>query len=311
MKGNATYPSRRNLVEAGAVSAPRRRRWTAQPQLLLLVPALLVVVGLFVYPFIYGLDLSLHPQGALARAGALANYRAFFSTPRERLSIWNTLRLAVPATLIDLVVALPLAYRMRRPLPAQRAITTILVIPMTLGTVLIAEGLIEFFGPAGWLNKILLGLHVTSEPVQLVHNYIGVLFSLIISDFPAVFLVLLGYASGIDPTLEQAARVLGAGPWKRIYRVTLPLMASGIAIAAALSFVATFSVFPSAVLVGEPAGSTRVIALAAWQAAYERFDYSDASAIAIVMAAIELIVVACVLMVRGRGYRGPTVGGKA
>lgn len=310
MKGDAASPFRRDVVGPNAAPVRRRRRWAPQPQLLLLVPALLVVAGLFVYPLAYGFDLSLHPQGALARAGALANYQAFFGTPRERQSIWNTLRLAVPATIIDLLVALPLAYRMRRPLPAQRAITTILVIPMTLGTVLIAEGLIEFFGPAGWLNKILLGLHLTSQPVQLVHNYTGVLFSLIISDFPAVFLVLLGYASGIDPALEQAARVLGAGPWKRLYRITLPLMASGIAIAAALSFVATFSVFPSAVLVGEPAGSTRVIALAAWQAAYERFDYPAASAIAIVMAAIELIVVACVLMVRGRGYHGATVGGR-
>jgi putative spermidine/putrescine transport system permease protein len=69
-------------------------------------------------------------------------------------------------------------------------------------------------------------------------------------------------------------------------------------------------VFPSAVLVGEPAGSTRVIALAAWQAAYERFDYSMASAIAITMAAIELVVVAAILFARSRAYRGPSTGGK-
>ncbi len=278
--------------------------------LLPLAPALLVVLVLFVYPFIYGLQLSLSPIGALAKAGALANYGSFFDNPRERLSIWNTLRLAVPVTLLDLCVALPLAYRLRRPLPGQRLITGLLVIPMTLGTVLLAEGMIEFFGPAGWVNKALLALHLVKFPVQFVHNYTGVFLSLTISDFPAVFLVLLGYASGLDPRLEQAARTLGAGWWQRLRRVTLPMLAPGIAAAAALSFVATFSVFPSAVLVGEPAGSTRVIALAAWQAAYENFDYPRASAIAMVMAAIELIFVALVLMARNRAYKGPTIGGR-
>jgi len=276
-----------------------------------LYPALLIVLVLFVYPFIYGLALSLHPIGAAAKGGMFGDYAAFFGDPRERQSIWNTMRLAVPVTVLDLLLALPLAYQLRRPLPGQRIITGILVVPMTLGTVLIAEGMIEFFGPAGWFNKTLLALHLTQMPVQLVHNYTGVFISLLIADFPAVFLILVGFASGIDPNLERAARVLGAGWWRRLTRIVLPLLAPGIAAAAALSFVATFSVFPSAVLVGEPAGTTRVIALAAWQAAYERYDYAQASAIAIVMAAIELVFVALVLILRGRAYQGPTIGGRA
>jgi len=295
-------------AEPSGARSRRRSQWIG---LLPILPALLIVVGLFIYPFAYGLILSLHPQGASAKAGMLANYAAFFGDPRERLSIWNTLRLAVPVTLVDLAIALPLAYQLRRPIPGQRFITGLLVVPMTLGTVLIAEGMIEFFGPAGWFNKTLLALHLTAMPVQLVHNYTGVFISLLIADFPAVFLVLVGYASGIDPNLERAARVLGAGWWQRLSRITLPLLAPGIAAAAALSFVATFSVFPSAVLVGQPAGETRVIALAAWQAAYERYDYSQASAIAIVMAAIELVFVALVLVMRGRAYQGPTIGGRA
>ncbi|HEV2359493.1 MAG TPA: sugar ABC transporter permease [bacterium] len=304
----AQRADRTRMREAAAAAVPRaRRRWGA---VLPIAPAFLVVLGLFIYPFVYGLELSVHPQGALAKAGIFANYAAFFGDARERLSIWNTLRLALPVTLLDLAVALPLAYRLRRPIPGQRVITGLLVIPMTLGTVLLAEGMIEFFGPAGWVNKLLIALHLIASPVQFVHNYTGVFLSLTISDFPAVFLVLLGYASGLDPALERAARTLGAGAWQRISRVTLPLLAPGIAAAAALSFVATFSVFPSAVLVGEPAGSTRVIALAAWQAAYENYDYARASAIAMVMAAIELVFVALVLAARSRAYRGATIGGR-
>ncbi|MFD0516923.1 hypothetical protein [Paractinoplanes durhamensis] len=70
-----------------------------------------------------------------------------------------------------------------------------------------------------------------------------------------------------------------------------------------------FSVFPSAVLVGDPAGTTRVISIAAYHAAYEAYDYSLASAIAVVMGVVELAVVAAVLGVRSLFYTGST-GGK-
>ena len=296
-------PAARHEAVESAPAALRRPRRRLDPTLLLIAPAALVVLGLFVYPFVYGLVLSFQPYGDNEANGPLGSYLAFFGDPRERLSIWNTLRLAVPATFIDVAVALPLAYRLRRPVPGQRALGALFVIPMTLGTVLIAEGMLQFFGPAGWVNKSLLAVGLVHEPVRFLHNYLGTLISLLISDFPAVFLLLLGYAAGIDPALDKAARVLGASWWQRTRRVTLPMMAPGIAVAAALSFVATFSVFPSAVLVGNPAGETRVIAFAAWQAAYERFDYSEGSAIAIVMGVIELGLVAAALSLRAGGYR--------
>jgi putative spermidine/putrescine transport system permease protein len=294
--------ARRSAVESGQALARRPRR-RFDPSLLVIGPAVLFVIGLFVYPFVYGLALSFQPYGDNEVNGPLGSYMAFFGDARERLSIWNTLKLAVPATLIDVGLALPLAYRLRRPVPGQRVIAALFVIPMTLGTVLIAEGMLQFFGPAGWVNKTLLLIGVVHEPVQFLHNYLGTLISLLISDFPAVFLLLLGYASGIDPALDRAARTLGASWLQRTWRVTLPMMAPGVAVAAALSFVATFSVFPSAVLVGNPAGETRVIAFAAWQAAYEHFDYSEASAIAIVMGVIELALVAAALSLRAGGYR--------
>ena len=77
-----------------------------------------------------------------------------------------------------------------------------------------------------------------------------------------------------------------------------------------LSFVQAFSVFPSAVLLGAPAGPTRVISLAAYEAAFENYDYSMASAIAMVMGAVQLVVVVFALGLRGFAYRGPVSGGK-
>ena len=193
---------------------------------------------------------------------------------------------------------------------ARRQPPTVLVIPITLGTVLVAEGLLNYLGPQGWFNRTLLALHLVDRPVRLIHNYWGVFASLMITGFPFTFLLTLSYLSGIDPALEQAAATLGAGPRRRFLHVFLPLLAPGLAINFCLSFVQSFSVFPSAVLLGAPAGETRVIAIAAYQAAFERFDYSMGSAIAIIMAVVQLVVVILVLGLRQVFYRGATSGGK-
>jgi putative spermidine/putrescine transport system permease protein len=272
---------------------------------LLVLPAVLFVIALFVYPFVYGFILSFQPKAG----GWLANYRKFFSEPFLYDTIAATFWLAVPATLINVLLSIPVALRVRA-MSHRRILTTILVIPITLGTVLIAEGLLTYLGPQGWFNRTLITLGLISSPVRLVHNYTGVMLSLVMSGFPFTFLLTLSYLTGIDPSLEQAASTLGAKARARFFHIILPLLAQGLAINLCLSFVQTFSVFPSAVLLGAPAGATRVISLAAYQAAYEQYDYSMASAIAMIMGFVQLGVVILILAARGFLYRGAAGGGK-
>ncbi len=283
-----------------------RVRPAADRAVWLVAPAAVVMVLLFVYPFLYGLVLSFRPH----TGGALDNYATFFTSSRLWPTIFTTLRLAVPATVINVASALPIAYLMRRRTRYQKLITTILVVPMTLGTVLIAEGMLTYLGPKGWLSHALQLLHLASGPVRLTHNYTGVLLSLIVSGFPFVFLLLLSYVSGIDPVLGQAAATLGAGPWQQFRHVYGPLLLPGVTMAFCLAFVQAFSVFPSAVLLGAPAGPTRVISIAAYEAAFEQYDYSLASCVAMIMGAVQLVVVSAVLGVRRALYRGPVSGGK-
>jgi putative spermidine/putrescine transport system permease protein len=270
---------------------------------LLALPAMLFVVALFVYPFAYGFVLSFQPK----TGSWLANYTKFFSDPFLYDTIEATFRLAIPATLINVLLSVPVALRVRR-MRRRRLLTAILVIPITLGTVLIAQGLLTYLGPQGWFNRVLLMLGV--GPVRLVHNYTGVMLSLILSGFPFTFLLTLSYLTGIDPSLEQAASTLGAKARARFVYILLPLLAQGLAINLCLSFVQTFSVFPSAVLLGAPSGDTRVISIAAYQAAYEQYDSSMASAIAMIMGFCQLSVVVLVLSARSLVYRGATGGGK-
>jgi putative spermidine/putrescine transport system permease protein len=293
-------------VEAPAERLPLRVRlalYDLDGVTLLVLPAVLFVIALFVYPFAYGFVLSFEPK----KGAWFANYAKFFSDPFLYDTIEATFRLAIPATLINVLVSIPVALRVRR-MRNRRVLTTILVIPITLGTVLIAEGLLNYLGPQGWFNRTLMLFGLGQ--IRLVHNYTGVMLSLILSGFPFTFLLTLSYLTGIDPSLEQAAATLGAKARARFWTILMPLLAQGLAINLCLSFVQTFSVFPSAVLLGAPAGATRVISIAAYQAAYEQYDSSMASAIAMIMGFCQLFVVVLILAARRFVYRGAAGGGK-
>jgi putative spermidine/putrescine transport system permease protein len=263
------------------------------------------MIALFVYPFLYGLADSLMPK----EGAWYANYAKFFSDPFQYQTIAATMWLALPVTIINLAFAVPVALRVRL-MRRKRLLTTILVLPITLGTVFVADGLLTFLGPRGWFNHTLLLLGILDSPVKLTNNYWGVFASLLITGFPFAFLLTLSYVTGIDPAIEQAAATLGAGPRQRFFRVFLPLLVPGLAVTFCLAFVQAFAVFPSAVLLGAPAGPTRVISIAAYQAAFEQYDHSLGSAIALIMGAVELAVVLTVLAIRSLFYRGPAGGTK-
>jgi putative spermidine/putrescine transport system permease protein len=303
------------MPESGIVSEPAlplvrpRRRSLAECGFdgvtLLALPAALFVLLLFVYPFLYGLALSFAPK----TGDWFANYTHFFADPYMYRTIWLTLRLALPVTVLNIALSVPIAMQVRH-MPHQRLLTTILVLPITLGTVLVAEGLLNYLGPHGWFNRTLVSLGLIDRPIRLVQNYWGVFLSLIVTGFPFTFLLTLSMISGIDPALEQAAATLGARAHQRFRQIVLPLIIPGLAVIFCLAFVDAFSVFPTAVMIGAPAGETRVISLAASQAAFEQYDYSYASAIAMIMAAVQLGFVAAVLGLRGLFYKGPADGGK-
>jgi putative spermidine/putrescine transport system permease protein len=278
----------------------------------MLAPALFFAVALFIYPFSYGIGLTFQPSPAMQEkwgAGALSNYVGFFKDSFVFDSIWLTMRLALPVALFNVMASVPMAFKLRRRFRGKKLLTTLLVLPITLGTVLTAQGLLIFAGRQGWLNRFLIQIGVIDQPLALVNNYLGVVFSLVISGFPFAFLLISSYLSGIDPSIEAAAKTMGANWVQRFRRVILPLLAPGLATTFILTFVLAFSVFPSARLVGDAMGSTRVMSLMAFRAFGEQNDYPMASTIAVMMGIVELVVIAVVLLWRSSMYKGST-GGK-
>ncbi|HVU66176.1 MAG TPA: ABC transporter permease [Ktedonobacteraceae bacterium] len=289
---------------------PRLRRLRlSSGAILLSLPAFLLVVALFIYPFLYGVLLSFR-GGYVGEGGwTLANYRDFFGNGYLAGTIGVTFQVSLPVTLVSVGVSIPLAYAMRRGIRFERFITALLILPITLGTVMVSQGMITYFSPTGWFNTTLLKLGIIHQPLVLLHNVLAVQISLFIQGFPFTFLLILGYMSAINPDLERASRMLGAKAWTTFWRVIFPLTLPGIAIAFCLNFVANFSVFPSANLVGEPTHLTHVIAVEAYNQAFSNFRQPFGTAIALIMGVIELLVIALVLWLQSRTAPGATISG--
>ena len=232
---------------------------------------------------------------AEGRRRSLANYARFFSDPFLYDTIATTLWLALPVTLLNLALAVPIAFRVRL-MRRQRLLTTILVVPITLGTVLVAEGLLNYLGPQGWFNRTLLTFGLISAAGEARAQLLGRLplapDHRLSVHLPAHAVLRHRHRSGPRAGGGDARRrARGSASAMSACRCCMP----GLAITFCLSFVQAFSVFPSAVLLGAPAGPTRVISIAAYQAAFEEYDYSMASAVAMIMGFVQLVIVAAVL----------------
>jgi putative spermidine/putrescine transport system permease protein len=277
--------------------------------LILCLPALVFIVAVFIVPFLYGLNLSLHTGIKGEGEFTFANYIQFFNDPTLVDSIQITFRVALPITLFSIAISIPLAYFMRRGIRFERFITTLLILPLTLGNVMVAQSMLLYFGRQGWFNQALQAMRIIKEPLPLVHNLTGVEIALFIQNFPFVFLMILGYMSGINPDLERASRMLGASTWRTFRDVIWPLILPGVAIAFCLNFVANFTVFPTAMLVGRPEDQTKVLSIVAFRSAYEQQNPALGTAIAFTMGLIEFLVVMSVLWLRSRTARTSAMGG--
>ena len=288
--------------------ASTRRLRVDSRAILLSLPALLIVLALFFYPLLFGLDLSLR-KTQNAPTWSPFNYIQFFGNPDQVETIWTTFRVALPVTIFSVAVSVPLAYFMRRGIKFERLLTAILILPITLGTVMVAQSMLSYFASNGWFNRALLTLHIIQQPITILHHLISVEIALFIQGFPFTFLLILGYMSAINPDLERASRMLGARSWHTFWRIIFPLSLPGIAVAFCLNFVANFSVFPTANLVGDPARETRVLSIAAYETAFTNYNVPLGTAIALIMGVIELIIVVLVLWLQGRMARSAAISG--
>lgn len=241
-------------MSAAAPSALRQARlkW------LLVVPLMAFFVIFFVIPVGLLFATSFNPQAigqvAVTFDLTLDNYIRFFSRSNYLQAAGRSMLLGVIVAVVTLIVAYPMAFVIAKTEnPSRNTFLLILVLAaMQLDMVIRLYGMMVILGDNGLINQMLLGLGLTSadQPVQLMYNFLGVVLGLVQFALPFMILTLIGVIRGIDPSLEEAARSLGASRRRAFFRVTLPMSMPGILSGSLLVFALSISSYIVPALMG-------------------------------------------------------------
>jgi ABC-type spermidine/putrescine transport system permease subunit I len=219
---------------------------------LLMLPALCITLVLFLFSLAPTLIYSLYrfvPPASMQPALAMDSYAAF-THPVYFGYILVTARVSVISTVVAVVLGYPLAHAIARTRSGRtRSALLFLVITMFfVHTIVRAYAWVAVLGRNGPLGAVpaLMGL----GPVQLLSNELAVTVGTIHWLLPFVIMTLIGPIQGVDPTLEDASRNLGASDLKTFRSVTLPLTFPGVAAASLLSLTLGFGMFVTPMILG-------------------------------------------------------------
>lgn len=249
---------------------------------LLVSPLLLFLAAAFYYPLAYTIDTSLAPK--TGASWTLDNYAAFLGS-RDGLGVLAlTLWLALAATLFSILLSLPLALFLRRQFFGRRALQFLMMLPITIPALVGALGLVILYDRTGWLNVILLKLHLLSEPLAIDYTIHGLILFYVWMFFPYGALVIMSGLGAIDPALEEAGAVMGASPFMVFRRVLLPLLRGSLWAGGVMIFLQCFGAFSVPLLAG---GDHQPIGVKIYRVANVFLDWPQASAMAVVMGIIQ------------------------
>lgn len=252
---------------------------------LALVPALFYLGIAFVWPLVRLLLMS------LAAPGLITNYVRIFTTPIYTRVIVQTLAMAGEVALLCLLLGYPLAYTMTRLRPQNVSIVVgLLLLPLWTSILVRSYAWIIILSASGFLNSMLLRLNLIRAPLDLIFNEVGVLIGVTHVLLPFAVLPLYSVMRGIDWNLVLAAQSLGANPARTFWVVYLPLSLPGVFAAVLLVFIQAVGFYITPAILG--GGRVVVMAMLIERQVTELLNWEFASALAIVLLAITIVLLA-------------------
>ena len=273
-------------------SARRGRRWHVRggwvPALLTL-PTLLVVFLVIGLPLVYSLVLSLNQTNVLTHRWifvGVANYVAALVDPAFEVAFGRTAIFAAATVLAGLAIGMGMALVLNARFPGRGVLRGLVLIPWAMSPV--AVGILWnwiFNGDYGPLSAIFLDLGLTHESVHWLGNG-SVAFALVglvyvWNQAPLTCLLLLGGLQSMPESLHKAARVDGAGPWRRFWRITLPWlrpMMLLVLILTTINAIMAFDLFWT-ITQGGPGSATTVFSWLGYVTSFQYFQFGQGAAV--------------------------------
>jgi molybdate transport system permease protein len=254
-----------------------RGRATVRTPLILAVPAVL------------GLAFLVLPPAALLVRAPWTTLPQRMTAPGVLEALRLSLLTASAATVLCLLLGVPLAWLLARTtFPGRRFVRALVTVPLVLPPVVGGVALLLVFGRrgllGGWLDATFgVSLPFTTTGVVLAEAFVAM---------PFLVISVEGALRGADSRFEEAAATLGAGRWTAFRRVTLPLVAPGIAAGAVLCWARALGEFGATItFAGNFPGRTQTMPLAVYLALEQ--DLDAAIVLSLVLLTVSVIVLAC------------------
>jgi ABC-type sugar transport system permease subunit len=278
-----------------------------------MAPALLTVAAVALFPALWTFWESLHRHDLRAPSEGrpfvgLANYAEALSTPRFRAALGHTLLFVVVTVTLELLLGLLLALALDRAFRGRALARAAVLVPWAIPTVVAAiVWRFLFTSDSGLVNALLARAGVVDASFVWFTRARAAWVPVVAADVwkmtPFVVLLLLAGLQNIPRELYEAARLDGAGWWRQLRFITLPLLMPALVVAGLFRALDALRVFDLIYVLtgGGPGTATEPIALYVFQSLFQNLRFGYGSALSVVV--FLLVFLLALLVIRGYGAR--------
>ena len=262
-----------------------RKKLMADPIMVTTIVVLIAFLTLFIlYPLAILLVDSFVGDG---NGFSFSVFQRIFAMPNFIRAITNTLKVGFLVGILSTVVGLLFAYvevYVKVGKVVGGLFKVVSMLPVVSPPFVLSLSMIMLFGKAGLVTRFLLGIYDNS-----VYGFWGIVIVQALTFFPVCYMMLKGLLKNIDPSLEEAARDMGASRWKVFATVTFPLLLPGLGNAFLVTFIESIADFANPMIIG---GSYDTLATTIYLQITGAYDKEGAAAMAVVLLAITLCMFA-------------------
>jgi multiple sugar transport system permease protein len=255
-----------------------------------ILPVVILLLAVTIFPLIYSLAVSLHVWdlrlNVLWDFVGLKNYgKALFGDARFWHSLWVTLRLGIPAILLQFVLGFALALLLDRSLPGTRLFNTLLVLPVMVSPMVAALIFrMIYHEKYGALNAVLSYVGLPRNTTWLADRTLSSVAIILVDTWqwtPLIMMILLAGLKSISPEQIEAARVDGAHRLQVFWHITLPLLRMSMIVALLIRFIDIIKLFDSVFILtgGGPGSTNETVSMYIYLVGFRYFRMGYASAL--------------------------------
>ncbi|WP_022773080.1 ABC transporter permease [Butyrivibrio sp. AE2015] len=260
-----------------------RKKLMADPIMVSTIVLLIVFLTVFI---LYPLAILLVDSFISESGFTLDTFKRVMELANFRRAITNTLKVGflvgIASALIGLLFAYVEVYVKLRTRFMEGLFKVVSMLPVVSPPFVLSLSMIMLFGKAGIITRFLLKIYDNS-----VYGFWGIAIVQTLTFFPVCYMMLKGLLKNIDPSLEEAARDMGASRFKVFMTVTLPLILPGLGNAFLVTFIESIADFANPMIIG---GSYDTLATTIYLQITGAYDKQGAAAMAVVLLAITLVM---------------------